>query len=694
MVPTEEQRYWLERDFITDLLKQLPSYIFWKNKEGTYLGCNDAFAESAGFSSAEEIIGKTDYDLPWKAQSELYRADDQQVIQTKLPKLNIEEPQTRPDGKQIVLLTSKVPLLNRNGNVIGVLGVYSDITERKKIEEDLRIAKEKAEAANQAKSVFVANMSHDIRTPMAGVIGMADILDKEGDTEKDREYGHIIHDSSERLLSLLNDILEVISADEIREENIQYETFSLKERILHVQVLYSSTIKIKQINFDVIIDPNLPEYIVSDRIKIDRILLNLVGNALKFTDQGGVELNCKLLSNKDNIATIEFIISDSGLGIPEDKLDKIFDRFYRITPSYEEKYTGYGIGLFIVKRFVALLDGEIKVRSELGKGTIFSVTLPVKVGKKGRTKLSNEKSHYQEISVDKKISAVPKHISTPVKKHQNGMTVLFIEDDNIARRTGQYFLESNGFNVQAVSNGEDAIKKAKSEHFDLIISDIGLAGIDGNEITYLIRRWEKKIGRKPIPIIGLSAHASDVVKKEALEAGMNDIVDKPITEKKIKAILDILQKDEPNKQIDLIQELDDTLPKTLGLDLPVTEDELSKLDQYPFFDEKEGLKAMGNSEMLHEVLRMLINETIPTELENIEQAHKISDWELVRQLAHKLKGAALYCGTIRLKFACQYMERYLLAGHKKLQEDLYHQLIDVLKKTQDNVSLLISKSRN
>lgn len=550
MTITEEQRYWSERNFVVDLLKQLPSHIFWKNRDSVYLGCNDAFAQSLGLSSPEEVIGKTDYDLSTtKEESDAYRADDLDVMHSRQAKLNIEETQTLPNGKIITLLTSKVPLLDKNSEVIGVLGIYSDITERKKMELALKEAKEKAEAANHAKSMFIANISHDLRTPISGVIGMAEMLEKEGGTQKDREFGHIIHESSDSLLSLLNDILLIISVDATKEEYLRFETFNLKERIYHIEELFASSTKIKNIKFKINFAKDLPEYITSDRIKIDRILLNLIGNALKFTDKGYVKLTTKFLV-KNNKTMIEFSVRDTGVGIPEDKIDKIFERFYRVTPSYEGKYTGFGIGLFIVKKFVSLLKGNIKVKSELGRGTTFTVTLPVKIEKeKTVTEQINEKNNLTSIKTRIETAGLSCLIpnNNGSNKKQKRLKILFIEDDNIAKRTGQYFLEAAGFKVETVSDGEEGLKKLKSSMFDLVITDIGLPGIDGIELAFLIRRWEKRTNKVPMLIVGSSAHASSDIEKEALEVGMNLVLEKPIDEGKIKKMIGLLQE----KEVDL-----------------------------------------------------------------------------------------------------------------------------------------------
>ncbi|MBA2654578.1 MAG: PAS domain-containing protein [Gammaproteobacteria bacterium] len=679
------------KSYLGHIISHFPANVYWKDKEGRLLGDNLNHAKIAGFNQSE-IIGKTDHDLPWRDQAYQIRANDLEVMETKKTQVFEESAVLNTTGTENTFLTIKAPLYDGSNEIAGVIGISMDITDRKEQEKMLKEAKELAEAANQAKSAFIANMSHDIRTPISGVIGIAAMLENEGDTKKDRDYGQVIHGSSERLLFLLNDILGIISADEIREDNLQCETFNLAERLKHVCELFSSNIEMKDVTFELNTDPHLPEYIVSDRIKIDRILLNLVSNALKFTDQGYVKLDVGLVSNNKENAVIEFVISDSGIGISEDKVEHIFERFYKVTPSYENKYVGYGIGLFIVKRFVTLLGGNIQVNSELGKGSTFRVTLPVKIGKNEDVNKSPDAIvNLPRITIGSPMTAALDSIAfPPAVKKTNPFKVLLIEDDNIARRTSQYFLEAAGFLVIPVIDGEEAINAAKSQMFDLIITDIGLPKIDGNEFTLLIRYWEKKSGRSPLPIIGLSAHASSQIKNESLDVGMNLVLEKPLNDLKIKDILRLFPKQFEPSNINHKPEI----VHASKLDLPEVEDALFKLEQFPLLDKQDGIeKASGDKKIFRELLTILVKETIPEELINLEIAHKGSDRETLKKLAHKLKAAALYCGTVKMYYACHYFEHYHSADDSESFEELYLQLVRVLKETNDLVSKYIEGDR-
>jgi two-component system, OmpR family, aerobic respiration control sensor histidine kinase ArcB len=525
--------------FYENILSKLPTNVYWKDRNSIYLGCNDQLAEVLNLASRDAIKGMSDFDFDWvgKATAESFITFDKRVMKTG-KSLITEDVVKEATGRLVTLLTNKTPLKDKRGRTVGVLAISVDISERKKMEKNLYEAKMAAEAADEAKSMFIANMSHDIRTPLSGIIGMAELLKEEGGTSKDRQYGHIIHQSGEDLLSLLNDILTIVTIDQMKEEKLDQETFNLFDRIEHLNRLFAINVHMKQITLEINMDPNLPEYIVSDRLKIDRILLNLFSNALKFTEKGYIRLSVNVQSSDHDHAMLQFIISDSGIGIPKNKINQIFDHFYKIASSYDTKYTGYGIGLFIVKHFLTQLNGEIKVESELGKGSTFYVSLPVKVGKKEDAKKIKEVTA-QKLILTQPGTNLSSKLSSPAKEKEkgNGLKILLIENDHLSQYTQLFFLESAGLNVTAVTDSTEAIKAVKSQSFDLIITDIGLPNIDGHEFTVLVRYWEKKLNKEPIPIIGLSAHVSSQTKEEALSAGMNIVLEKPISHEKIAMIL-------------------------------------------------------------------------------------------------------------------------------------------------------------
>ncbi len=665
------------------LVENMPCNVYWTDKNCTMVGCNRNVLSMLNITQ-ENYIGKTYEELAelchWpKGLAEKLKNDDLEVLRTGQPIFGVEDP-PMPDANNSVLnlLTSRVPLRNNTGEIVGVAGISVDISE-------LKSAREKAEQANHAKTEFIANMSHDIRTPLTGVIGIASLLAEEAKTEKDQSSALMIHRSGEQLLNLLNGVLDVVSTDNMNEEDIHPETFDLRASIQGLYDLLSPSIEAKGLELRINIDSNIPQYIINDRIKIERIVLNLITNAIKFTNTGYVELKIKLLAKKDKSIHLEFKINDTGVGIAKDQLHNVFDRFFRATPAYVVVYPGHGIGLYIVKKFVRLLGGEVHVESQLDNGTTFRFALLMKEGKSSEAKPPIPKDIPTTIPSIKTPLPKEKLILIPSLIHSNNSDgkpkLLLVEDEPIACHVAQTFLETAGFSVTVAGEGETALKFAKKGNFELIVSDIGLPGMSGNEWTAAFRHWEWVSNKSSVPIVGLTAHATGKAKEDCLAAGMNDVLSKPLNATIAKNLFQqFCEVEEQKLQIASITE---TKPSGLGLDLPETEAELFQLENYPLFDEEDGLEKLGgNKATLIKMLQMLIQKDLLNEVTLLNKAHKQCDWELIQKIAHKLKGGALYCGTKKMCYACQYMERYCLAGHTKLLEELFKQLMEVLHKTR------------
>lgn len=365
-----------KNSYLYNIINNVPHTIFWKNRDSVFLGCNEMFAKLAKLASPEDIVGLTDYDLPWKkSESTAYRADDQAVMNADQPKLNIEESQTLADGKTLVLLTSKVPLHDKQGRVNGVLGVYTDITAQKEMEKNLILAKEKAEVASKAKTEFLYNVRHDIRTPFSGLLGLSTLL--EGN-EKDPQKKEYLHDIAQSAQELLNYFTEIVEYMELEDSTIPilYKPFNIRKVFNEIITMLQPAIKHQLIKLESRIDEKVPDEIIGDRYRVHRILLNLAGNAVKFTKEGQVTIGVDLVKKEDHKMILKIWVKDTGIGIPEDKYNVIFERFSRLTSSYSGIYKGTGLGLWAVKRIVEELGGQIFVESELDKGSLFSCLIP------------------------------------------------------------------------------------------------------------------------------------------------------------------------------------------------------------------------------------------------------------------------------------------------------------------------------
>ena len=690
-----------EKYIQNSIIDHIPNhYIFWKDTNSVYLGCNAALAFAVGLKSSSEIIGKTDYDLPTpKEQSDAYRADDILVMKTGKPKLNIEEEQTLSDGVQRTISTSKIPLLNAQGNVSGVLAIYSDITERKKLELSLENAKNKAETANKTKAAFIANMSHDLRTPLTGIIGLSTMIEDSALNSDDKENAQMIHDSGKQLLILLNGILDVIAADNLGEDDVYNESFDLRQLIESIVQLERPTTQLRKLALHVDIDKTVPAYIISDRTKLHRVLLNLLGNAIKFTKIGSITIKVTSLNNTAAGVHLHFDVTDTGIGIPLEFQDKVFDRFYRITPSYKGTYAGHGVGLDIAQSYIKLLGGQITLTSQEGVGTTFHFDLPCKIGNKKDLSPQNPIIPAQEKIIpqsNKPPASAPvvETVLSNAKTTNNDVPYfLLIEDNFMALKVLESIVSKSGCKYKSVMNGEEAVELMKSTIFDLVITDIGLPGISGTELTSAIHAWEKENGRAPQPIVGLTGHAREAAYDECIAAGMNDVFTKPANLALIQHLIKTFVSDTNHNTPPKIEKNESNTPTSggLGKDLPNTEAELFQLEKYPVFDPKTALEQVNELPLLFEILNDFLSEQGQDDISLMKKAYEEKDWSKVENLAHKLKGGAVYVGTCRMQYACQYLERYYKANHRALLEQLYHQLVAVNDQTCKELNAWLKK---
>jgi signal transduction histidine kinase/CheY-like chemotaxis protein len=470
------------------------------------------------------MIGKDVYDLGamigWSKEiADILRDNDIKVMNTGIPQV-IEE-QGIFNGKTKTYLSHKAPLYDETRNIIGIIGTSIDITERKQMEKDLKEAKIAAEASNRAKSEFIANMSHDVKTPLSGIVSMTGTLAKELEEPQQVDRVQTMHNSSKQLMSFFENCLEMVQM-EVGEVALNNENFSIKKLIDEVTELYEPSFYNKKLKFYVHYDRQLPEEIYASKAGLHRIILNILGNAMKFTKEGMVKITASLWQNhSDQKDNIKIEISDTGIGISHDKIATIFDRFTRATPSYEGKFEGHGLGLHIVQKFIRLMGGEVSVESELRKGTSFIVTFPFQEPQEGKTKAPPKRFRAND---DGK-SIVEQKIELPTNA-----TILVVEDNQLAQMAIKSILNKLGYEVEIAATASKVFEVFEVEKYILIFMDVGMPDMSGDVITKNIRRVERAFGSSHIPIIGLTAHADDETKQECLNCGMNEIMSKPLTE--------------------------------------------------------------------------------------------------------------------------------------------------------------------
>ncbi len=625
---------------------QLPVSFYWMDKEGTILGCNEAQAHIYNFASSKELIGKSTYFLRdyfgWSDEMcDAIRRNDIAVMETG--KTIIKEENVTVNGEERTYLSHKSPLINDEGEVIGVFGFSSDITERKMVEVALTKAMEKSEALSTAKTEFIRNMSHDIRTPLSGIIGMANMIHQAPHAVETKEGALDIHQAASALLNLLNEIIETtqLESGDITHEK---KCFALKTTIDALTAIFRPAIKQKGLALETFYDDNIPEILFGQELLLHRIVLNLLGNAVKFTTHGTISLEVSLSKKNIDKAILKIVIQDTGSGIPGDKQEVIFDKFSRLTPSYTSNYSGSGLGLYMVKEYIKKLGGDIKVNSTLGNGAQFICNVQFKIPTKAQLK------KYQPIPV-----LQPVMISKPVNGEK--LRVLLVEDTLLPRKIAKSLLNIEGYKVVTAETAKEAIEKSTQNKFDLIYMDIGLPDGTGIEVARAIRANPENPNRDTF-IVALTAHSDSEIKKECLNAGMQEVFDKPLNLNKIE----------------------------------VAELGMNSRQKSPVMDLKSITQAMGGDNALaKEVLSMFMAE-LPSFQKQIEEAFTKKDLVALKHHIHKLHGALCYSGLPHLKAVVSTFEKQLINQMGNYDESYQNliQEIEISKSEYNKLSIAYS----
>ena len=530
-----------EHYLMSALMDNLPDLIYFKDRESRFIAANRSMLVRAGFRDESEILGKTDKDLYADEHADQALADERKIVETGNPIVDIEEKETWPDGRVTWVSTSKLPLRGQDGKLIGTFGLSRDMTDRKRIESELRKSKEMAEAAARAKSEFLAVMSHEIRTPMNGVIGMINLLSDTTLTETQRDYLNTIRTSGEALLKVINDILD-FSKIESGKMPLENSPFRIRQCVEEAIDLFATQIRAKQLEVAYLIEAGVPANLMGDVMRLRQIFVNLVGNAIKFTAQGEIVINVKCEHQDDDGCHLLFSVADTGIGIAPEAAGLLFQSFQQVDSSTTRRYGGTGLGLAISKRLATLMGGTMWVESKLGIGSTFF------------------------------FSAVMRPSDAPDPENQqhdpallNSCSVLIVDDNATNRRILEAQLTIWGMTPTIAASGREALQKLSQQRFDCALLDFQMPEMDG---VTLAREISKQVG---IPLILLSSSGERLIGEEG--ALFEAQVPKPIRQSALlNALLRIARVRQPLVQQPVEKQFDTGLAAEKPLRILLAED--------------------------------------------------------------------------------------------------------------------------
>ena len=576
--------------------------------DGEILSINSSISEIIGFEK-ELLIGKNLLEISPEENKEKVRAYLKQ-ISTNRTSNGIYQARHR-DGSMRLIYFRNIVISPKRGEDY-VMGNGIDITDRVEMEQELKRAVEEAAKSAKVKDEFLSNMSHEIRTPMNAVMGFTEILKESDLSAQQLEFVNAISKAGEHLLVIINDILDS-SKMESGKLALEHIPFDLPAAILDAKRLMKDKADDKNLGFNFYLESEIPRFIMGDPVRFNQILVNLIGNALKFTEKGKVEVFCSLLEQTDQDCLIEIKVKDTGIGIPEDKQAFIFDRFHQADESTNRKFGGTGLGLNISKVLVEMQGGSLTFNSVENEGSEFIATI--------------------RFDLDHNPEAVIEQMKP--KDDFTGVNVLLVEDNELNQILATQHLEKMKVAIDIADNGDVAIQKLKQKSYDVILMDLQMPVMDGYVATQIIREG---MGIKT-PIIAMTAHSLVGESAKCFAIGMNEYISKPYKReeliRKMRIVLDLVE----DKQIQIASEV------------------VSSINNPTSYDFDTFLAFTGGSSEFGKKLASTYLKTVPAKIEELSNAFAAKDGEKVKQAAHYLKPSLEMFSAMDAVEACAYMEK-------------------------------------
>ena len=639
---TERIRAREEQQKLFAVIENTDDFVGLASPDGRLTYLNRGACRLLGVESADEVIGQPLFSVhPESRRAQLRDEFIPAAIRTGSCQAETEVRNFRTGEAIDVLLNAIVVRHPGTGAVFAFAAIMHDITGRKRNEEALLRAKQSAESANRLKSEFLANMSHEIRTPMNGILGMAGLLLDTELTEEQRNSAEIIRSSGESLLRVINDVLD-FSKIEARKLELEIADFDLRDILESAVQLLSAEAARKGLRLQQTIGAGIPRRLRGDSGRLRQVLLNLCGNAVKFTSSGTVSIETRLDRQDGISAVIRFTVEDTGIGIAADRQAEIFSPFTQADGSTTRKYGGTGLGLAISKQLVELLGGQIGVESEAGKGSKFWFAAAFE--KTPGDAPADSESHS---------TAVADHgeeAGRDSRPRGRAGRVLVAEDNITNQQVALAMLKKLGCRADAVANGKEALASLRDIPYDLVLMDCQMPEMNGYEATARIRDPQSGVRNTRIPIVALTAHAMRGDREKCLAAGMDDYLMKPVEVKALKAVLDRwLKREAKSSPSTAVRDRAARAPGARG-GSPAVFDEAGLIE-----------RLMGDRGVAGAIVRGFLND-MPKQLASLESHLAAGDTAAAGRLAHTIKGAAAGVGGNAMRQAAWAMEEAAKAG--------------------------------